>query len=92
MRRSFCLEANSRKAQKERDFLQKVEEQSEDGLMVIDAGEKGRGVAAAKSFSTGDFVTCYKGEVISHKDALARYINKANTYKSHARHNISEST
>ena len=48
--------------------------------MKFHDGIEGRGVAAAKSFSTGDFVTCYKGEVISHKDALARNIKK---YKNH---------
>ena len=79
MRLSSRLEANCRKAQKERDFMQKVEEQSEDRLTVIDAGVKGRGAAAAKKFSTGDFVTCYKGEVISHKEALARYISTTTT-------------
>ena len=74
MRRSSRLGENSQKAAKEKDFLRKVEEQSIEGLAIINAKEKGRGVAAARVFSIGEYVTCYKGELIFHKEAIKRYI------------------
>ena len=72
MRRSSRLTKNSEKAEHEREFRRKVEEWSEDGLKIIDAGVKGRGVAATRPFSIGDYVTCYRGELISHSEALRR--------------------
>ena len=71
-RRSSWLAANEKNA-KEQDFMRRVISASEDGLCVINAGVKGRGVAAEKEFRIGDYVAQYQGELISHKEALERY-------------------
>ena len=75
MRRSARITKNAERAAKEKDFHRRVEEGEEDGLVVIDAGEKGRGVATTKVFQAGDYVTCYRGELVSHAEASRRYID-----------------
>ena len=76
MRRSARLSKNAERVAKEKDFHRKVEEWEEDGLTVIDAGEKGRGVATTRVFEAGDYVCCYRGELVSHAEALRRYIER----------------
>ena len=73
MRRSSRITENAERAAKEREFLLRVEQCSEEDLMIIDAGEKGRGVASSKDFKAGEYVTCYRGELVSHREALRRY-------------------
>ena len=72
MKRTSRQNANFEKVEREKELQRKVEEESEEGLAEIDAGPKGRGVTATKEFKVGEYVTTYKGELISHKDALAR--------------------
>ena len=72
-RRSARVAANAEKAERESDFMQRIMAEDEDGLRIFDAGIKGRGVAADKVFLPGDYVARYRGELISHKEALERY-------------------
>ena len=44
----------------------------DEGIEVIDAGEKGRGVAAKNEFLKGEYVCTYQGELVPQKVALAR--------------------
>ena len=64
---------NLQKAEKERIFWMKVANTEEDGLTIFDAGVKGRGVKSTKSFSMGEYVAQYHGELISQKEAICRY-------------------
>ena len=72
MRRSSRLTQNAERESKELEFQRKVRDWSEDGLVQVDAGSKGRGVAATKEFAVGDYVTCYRGELITHNEAIRR--------------------
>ena len=64
MRRSSRLTQNAEREAKEIEFQQKVRDWSEDGLVQVDAGSKGRGVAATKEFAVGDYVTCYRSDTM----------------------------
>ena len=44
------------KAEKEKLLKEKIEAGAEEGLLVIDVGKKGRGVAANQQFQKGDYV------------------------------------
>ena len=72
-RRSARVAVNAEKVEKEKLFMEHVKSPIESGLRVIDAGIKGRGVAATKDFATSDYVSKYQGELVSHKEALERY-------------------
>ena len=72
-RRSARVAANAEKVEKDKRFMELVTSPTESGLRVIDAGAKGRGVAADKEYATGDYVAKYLGELVSHKEALERY-------------------
>ena len=71
-RRSARVSEKNARVVKEQAFLARVTSPIEDGLQVIHAGDKGRGVAATKVFHVGDYVAKYQGELISHKEALNR--------------------
>ena len=65
-RRSSRLAANVEKIEKEQEFMLRVTCASEEGLRVINAGIKGREVAAEKKiFRSGDYVAAYQGELHS---------------------------
>lgn len=49
-----------------------IEKQQEDGLIVKDFGEKGRGIVAGRPFSRGEFVVEYIGELIDQSEADRR--------------------
>lgn len=49
-----------------------IEKQLEDGLIVKDFGEKGRGIVAGRSFERGEFVVEYIGELIDQAEADRR--------------------
>ena len=72
-RRSQRRVENLQKAEEERVFSMKVANAEEDGLTIFDAGVKGRGVKSTKSFSMGEYVAQYNGELISQKEAIRRY-------------------
>ena len=72
MRRSNRVTALAAKAEKEKLLMERVEAGADEGLVVMDAGEKGRGVAAAQQFHKGDYVCTYQGELISQKTMLER--------------------
>ena len=72
MRRSSRVNACAERLERERLFLDKVRSHCHDGLEVRDMGSKGRGVVALRTFSEGDFVCTYDGEIISQKLALQR--------------------
>ena len=72
-RRSQRRVENLQKAEEERVFWMKVANAEEDGLTIFDAGVKGRGVKSTKSFSMGEYVAQYNGELISQKEAIRRY-------------------
>ena len=72
MRRSSRSAAIAVKAKDEKVLMEKVENGSDENLSIIDAGAKGRGVCAAKTFHKGQYVSTYKGELISHREALKR--------------------
>ena len=72
MRRSARQTSMTAKAEKEREFWSKLKNDNEEGLEIFFAGHKGRGVKATKHFHQGDFVAKYKGELVSHKEAVRR--------------------
>ena len=72
MRRSSRLQSNAAKAVKHEDFLRKVTENCSDGLEVVDAGVKGRGVASVQKFFEGDYVATYQGDLIPFKRSSAK--------------------
>ena len=72
-RRSQRRVENLQKAEEERVFSMKVANAEEDGLTIFDAGLKGRGVKSTKSFSMGEYVAQYYGELISQKEAIRWY-------------------
>lgn len=49
-----------------------IEKQLEDGLIVKDFGEKGRGIVAGRTFQRGEFVVEYIGELIDQAEADRR--------------------
>lgn len=49
-----------------------IEKQLEDGLVVEDFGEKGRGIVAGRPFQRGEFVVEYIGELIDQAEADRR--------------------
>lgn len=49
-----------------------IEKQLEDGLIVKDFGEKGRGIVAGRLFQRGEFVVEYIGELIDQAEADRR--------------------
>lgn len=49
-----------------------IEKQLEDGLVVKDFGEKGRGIIAGRPFQRGEFVVEYIGELIDQAEADRR--------------------
>ena len=63
---SSRLAAKSEQAERQREFDRRVWSEEEEGLVIIDAGEKGRGVAASRDFQVGEYVTQYRGELITH--------------------------
>ena len=78
MRRSNRAAANLQKVENEKELMRKVEAELEEGLAIIDAGDKGRGVAATKNFEVGNYVCTYQGELVTHKIALERYTKTIN--------------
>ena len=62
------------KEEEEADFFRRVAENCIEGLTEMDAGSMGRGVATTKEFVSGQYVATYQGEVISHKEAEARFV------------------
>ena len=72
MRRSSRVNVNAEKAAKEKESTERVLSKHETGLKIIDAGVKGRGVAATKAFMVGDYVAKYQGELVTRKVALDR--------------------
>ena len=79
MRRSKRVTAMAEKAEKESKLKRGVEEGSDEGLKVIDCGEKGRGVATERNFSRGDYVCLYQGELIPQKIGQQRYTSTLDT-------------
>ena len=73
MRRSSRLQINSERAARDNEFHKKVQESSIDGLLVIDAGHKGRGVAVSRQFDEGEYVATHDGKTIPYKEAVIRY-------------------
>ena len=67
--------AIAEKVKDDDELKAKVEEGADDGLFITDAGAKGRGICAEKSFSKGHFVCTYKGELINHREALKRCVS-----------------
>ena len=53
------------KPQKRTDVEEKILTGCQDGLIIGDAGVKGRGVFTTKSFSPGDFLCEYTGDLIT---------------------------
>ena len=74
MRRSSRVQANAAKAEKHEEFMRKVTRNCSDGLDVVDAGVKGRGVTTKQQFLEGDYVATDQGDLISFKDAVQRYV------------------
>ena len=72
MRRSTRVTALAEKVEKEKLLMEKIEAGKDEGIKVIDAGEKGRGVAAEKDFLKGEYVCTYQGELVPLKVALQR--------------------
>ncbi|XP_067932289.1 histone-lysine N-methyltransferase set-1-like isoform X1 [Watersipora subatra] len=64
----------AKKIQRERDELMRnlVLDECEDGLKVVHYEGKGRGIAASKPFSKGDFVVEYAGDLVELKEAKFR--------------------
>ena len=72
-RRSARQSVIDEKHSREKEFMNCVMSSDENGLKMIDAGEKGRGVASTRPFKQGDFVARYVGDIISSKEAQSRY-------------------
>ena len=72
MRRSARVQSNQQKAQKEKEFLDKVMQNCKYGLAVTQ-NDKGRGILTTKEFFEGDYVATYEGQLITHKEAMRRY-------------------
>ena len=70
MRRSTRVTALAEKVEKEK--LEKIEAGEDEGIKVIDVGEKGCGVAAEKDFRKGEYVCTYQGDLVLQKVALER--------------------
>ena len=72
MRRSSRVIVNAQKVEREKLNSIKMQNMDEADLEIIDCGEEGRGVAASKSFETGDYVCMYRGQLITQKSAFER--------------------
>ena len=53
-------------------LMEKIEAGEDEGIKVIDVGEKGCGVAAEKDFWKGEYVCTYQGDLVLQKVALER--------------------
>ena len=71
-RKSSRVKGFSDKAAKDAEFERKLASDTEEGLEVFNAGEKGRGIRATQGFQAGDYVTRYRGELVAHKEAIKR--------------------
>ena len=60
------------KPKEETEIEKKLRLKSQDGLVISDAGKKGRGVFTTKSFSPGDFLCEYTGELLIKKEGEKR--------------------
>ena len=58
--------------------MRRIEEGEDEGLKMIDCGEKGRGIGTERTFSRGDYICQYKGELIPQKIGFQRYTCKEN--------------
>ncbi|XP_050677624.1 histone-lysine N-methyltransferase PR-Set7 [Leptidea sinapis] len=72
VRRSVRKTSKCVMAEKMRDLERAVREQREDGLQVAYFEGKGRGVIATSSFSRGQFVVEYSGELVGVAEARER--------------------
>ena len=70
MRRSSQVVALAQKNDRENELRLKVEEGADNGLRVIDCGEKGRGIEAVEPFVKGS----YRGELIPQRYTYITYI------------------
>lgn len=72
VRRSFRKTKREREQENLRDIEKAIEKQSEDGLAVKIFKDKGRGIVANRSFTRGEFVVEYIGDLIDHNEADRR--------------------
>ena len=71
-RKSSRVKGLSEKASRDAEFERKLKADSEEGLEIFDAGDKGRSIRATNQLQAGDYVTRYRGELISQKEAIKR--------------------
>nr|XP_022338926.1 N-lysine methyltransferase KMT5A-like isoform X2 [Crassostrea virginica] len=72
VRRSSRKPKSELEKEKKAAIEEKVLKNIEEGLEVVDLGEKGRGVVATKHFYRGDFVVEYAGDLIDLSTAKKR--------------------
>lgn len=87
MNEYFPIRRSVRKTQKvieeeQTRYIEKaIEEQRQDGLVIREFDDKGRGIVAARPFQRGEYVVEYIGELIDQMEAdkrEARYMKNAN--------------
>ena len=69
-RKSSRVVTNTAKKEKEERFNTQVRDGTPHGLVEIDAGIMGRGVATLKKYEEGAVVCHYEGDLIGHKEAI----------------------
>ena len=74
-RRSSRIAVNDHKREMELELVDKVRGETPAGLVLVDAGEMGRGVATTRKYKAGELVSFYSGELVSQKEAIKRYIS-----------------
>ena len=72
-RRSSRVTKNNEKKEREQQLDSQVRSGTPDGLVLMDAGEMGRGVATLRKYKEGDLVCIYEGTLVPHKEAVRRY-------------------